>query len=212
MRALQAIDAIVIERRDVAVLTRREAVQPGLACMHDQRVDAGLPDRLRERFQRNLRILLVDADAAFHRDRDRDGRLHRGDAFADQGGLGHQAGAEPAILHAVGRAADIQIDLVIAESCAIRADCARSCGSEPPSCNATGCSAGSKRKKPRAVAMQHRAGGDHLGIEQRVPRQQTVEKPAMPVRPIHHRRHGKAARVVRSSYATRLPFSLQGIR
>ncbi len=65
--------------------------------------------------QRRLRILLVDADAALHRDRDRDRGLHRGDAIADQRGLRHQAGAEAALLHAVGRAADVEIDLAIAE-------------------------------------------------------------------------------------------------
>ena len=55
-----------------------------------------------------------------------DRRLHRGDAIADQLRLGHQAGAEPAVLHAVGRAADIEIDLVIAEVGADRARTAAS--------------------------------------------------------------------------------------
>jgi hypothetical protein len=39
--------------------------------------------------------------------------------------------------------------------------------------------------------MQHRAGGDHLGIERRPAREQAMEEPAMPVRPFHHRRNGK---------------------
>ncbi len=62
-----------------------------------------------------FRILLVDADAAFDGDRNRNSRLHRRNAVADQRRLGHQAGAEAAILHAVGRAAGIEIDLVKAE-------------------------------------------------------------------------------------------------
>ena len=45
-----------------------------------------------------------------------DRRLHRGDAFGDQLRRAHQAGAERARLHAVGRAADIEVDLVIAEA------------------------------------------------------------------------------------------------
>ena len=40
--------------------------------------------------------------------------------------------------------------------------------------------------EPRPVAMDHRAGGDHLGIDQRAARQRPVEEPAMPVRPVHH--------------------------
>ena len=76
-------------------------------------------DRAGKCVERLLGILLVDADAALHRDRDRDRGLHGGDAVADQRRLRHQAGAEAALLHAVGRTADIEIDLVIAE---VRAD------------------------------------------------------------------------------------------
>ncbi len=41
MRALEAVDAIVVERRDIAVFPRREPVEPRLAGVHDQRVDTG---------------------------------------------------------------------------------------------------------------------------------------------------------------------------
>src|SRR5580704_6887694 len=34
--------------------------------------------------------------------------------------------------------------------------------------------------------MEHRTGGDHLGVKQRPPRQQPVEIPAVPVGPLHH--------------------------
>jgi hypothetical protein len=44
--------------------------------------------------------------------------LDGGHAVGDQFGLAHQTGAEPARLHPVGRAADVQIDLVIAEGLA----------------------------------------------------------------------------------------------
>jgi hypothetical protein len=42
-------------------------------------------------------------------------------------------------------------------------------------------------QQPGAVAVQHRAGGEHFGIKQRPTRQQAMEKPAMPVSPFHHR-------------------------
>jgi hypothetical protein len=48
-------------------------------------------------------------------------------------------------------------------------------------------------KKPRAVAMQHRAGGEHLSIEERAARQQPVEKPAVAVSPLHHRGDAKTS-------------------
>ena len=41
MRALSRYTQLVVERRDVAILARRQSVEPGLARVHDQRVDAG---------------------------------------------------------------------------------------------------------------------------------------------------------------------------
>jgi hypothetical protein len=35
--------------------------------------------------------------------------------------------------------------------------------------------------------MQERTGGDHLGVEQRVAREQAVKVTAMPFGPVHHR-------------------------
>ena len=43
-------------------------------------------------------------------------------------------------------------------------------------------------EQPGPVAEAHGIGGHHLGIEHGAARQQTVEHPAMPVGPIHHRR------------------------
>ena len=60
-------------------------------------------------------VLLVDADAAFDRDRNFYRLLHRRHAVGHQFRRLHQAGAERAGLHPVGRAADIEVDLVIAE-------------------------------------------------------------------------------------------------
>ena len=147
-----------------------------------------------ERVERLLRVLVVDADAAFHRDRNRDRRLHRRDAIADQPRLRHQAGAEAALLHAVGRAADIEIDLVVAE---IGAD-ARARGASAARIGAAELQRDRmlgriEAEQPRAVAVQHRAGGHHLGVEQRAARQQAMEEPAMPVGPFHHRRDAEAA-------------------
>ena len=154
---------------------------------------AGRHDRRRERRQRLFRILVVDADPAFHRHRDRHRGLHGGDAIADQRRLRHQAGAEAALLHALGRTADVEIDLVVAE---IRADPrtvrerSRIGAAELQRHRMLG---RIETDQPRAVAAQHRAGGHHLGIDQRAARQQAMEEPAMPVGPLHHRRNGKAS-------------------
>src|SRR5271166_1289944 len=74
MRGLESIDAVVIEWRDVAVGTRRKPGEPGLAGVHYKREDTGLLDRAGERLQRLLRVLVINADTAFDRDR----HLHPG--------------------------------------------------------------------------------------------------------------------------------------
>src|SRR5262249_16550711 len=94
---------------------RRKALQPGLARVHDQRSNAGALDRAGERFERLLRILIVDADATL----DAHGYLNRGchgrDAVADESRLSHQASAEAALLHAIGGTADVGVYLAIGE-------------------------------------------------------------------------------------------------
>ena len=148
-------------------------------------------DRLRKNFERLLRVLRVDADAAFDRDRHRDGRLHRRDAVADQRRLGHQAGAEAAVLDAVRRTAGIEIDFVKAE---IGADLRAF--RERPRVRAAKLQSqrmfgGIETQQSRPVAMEDRASGQHFGIEQRPARHQPMEKPAMPVSPFHHRSDGR---------------------
>ena len=112
---LHAIHPVIVDRRHVAVLFRAQAFEPGLARMHDEGAAAALRPPLDEAVEALLRILVVDADAAFDRDRHLGAFAHRRDQVGDKLGLGHQAGAEPPRLHPVRRAADIEIDLVIAE-------------------------------------------------------------------------------------------------
>ena len=63
--------------------------------------------------QEGVAVLIVDADAGLHRHRDRHHVAHRLDAVGDQRRLPHQTGAEHAVLHAIGRAADVEVNLVV---------------------------------------------------------------------------------------------------
>src|SRR5262245_50988208 len=67
MRGFEPIDARIIEWRDVAVLSWRQTIEPGLARVYDQSGNASALNRAGERFERLLGILIVDADAAFDR-------------------------------------------------------------------------------------------------------------------------------------------------
>ena len=110
---------------------------------------------------------------------------------ATSAGLGHQAGAEAAFLHAVRGTADIEIDFAIAEALA-DARASASCRDRSRRAAGRPDARTHQSEQPLAVAVDHRAGRDHLGIEQRPARQQPVEEPAMPVSPFHHRRDAKA--------------------
>ena len=156
--------------------------------MHDQRIGASALDGLREIFQRLFRVLIVDPDAAFDGDRDRNRGLHRRDAIADEIWLRHQTRAEAAFLHAVGRAAHVQIDFIETRVRADPCTLGQRARLRAAKLQSQRMLRGMEAEKPRAIAMQHRAGGEHFGIEQRAARQQAMEEPAMPVGPFHHRR------------------------
>ena len=132
--------------------------------MHDQRVSSRLLRGLRKSFKSGFRVLLVDADTALDGDRDRHRRFHGGDAVADQIRLRHQAGAEAAVLHAIGRTAGIEVDLVKSQIGAnARALCERS-RIRPTKLQCDRMLGRIVTKKPRAVAVQHCPGGQHFGV------------------------------------------------
>ena len=98
---LEAVDHLVAERRDLAVLLGAEPGEPSLARVHDHRAAARGRDRLDEPPQEIVVVALVDADPGLDRDRHAGGGAHRRDARRDQLGLGHQAGAEARALDPV---------------------------------------------------------------------------------------------------------------
>jgi hypothetical protein len=117
----------------------------------------------------------------------------RRDAARDQLRLSHQAGAEAAFLHPVRRAAHIEVDLVVAEALANRRGLGEFGGIGAAELKRHGVLLGAEPEQLVQLAVQHGLRRHHLGVEQRACRQQTVEEPAMPVRPVHHGSHDKSA-------------------
>ena len=142
--ALQPTHQTIIQRRHVAVLLGRQTFQPGLARMDDEDLDPHGGAGVHRGEQADRGVLVVHSDAAFDGGGHGDGLADRRHAVGDQFGLAHQTGAEPAGLNAVGRTADVQIDLVITEG-PLRSAPPRptAAGSDPPICRATGCSTAS---------------------------------------------------------------------
>ena len=160
--------------------------------MHDQRIGAGRDHAMRQPVERFFRILVVDADPAFHRDRNFHRALHRRDALGDEIRLRHQACAKTAVLHPVGRTADIEVDLVIAKVLADDGSLREIARLGTAELQRHRMLARIETKQPLSVAMNDGARGQHLRVKPRPPRHQTVEDPAMPVGPVHHRGDGKA--------------------
>ena len=154
VRNLEPVHDGIVERRHLAIFARRQSLQPGFARVHDQRIGARRLHRRGKGKQRLIRILLVDADPAFHRHRNLDRRFHGGDAIGDQRRLRHQAGAEAALLHPVGRTADIEIDLVVAE---LFADARRLRQAPPDRCRRAAARPDARTHRSRAAARGRRA-------------------------------------------------------
>jgi hypothetical protein len=103
-----------------------------------------------------------------------------------------QAPKRPSCTRSEGTA-DIEVDLVIAEILADPRRGSERCRISAAKLQRDRMLARRKAKQPRAIAMQHCAGGEHLGVQQRPPGQQPMHDAAMPVGPVHHRSDGKLA-------------------
>ena len=117
---------------------------------------------------------------------------HRRDAVGDQLRLAHQAGAEAPGLHAVGRAAAVEVDLVEAVLGADARRLRQQRRLAAAQLQRHRMLDRIHRQQPRAVAVDHRVGMHHLGVQPRMRRQQAVEHAAVRVGPVHHRGDGQA--------------------
>ena len=135
------------------------------------------------------RLIPIQANAVLHRNRHIDRVLHGLDAIGHQSGLGHQTSTKGPSLHALRRAAAIQIDLAIAPTLT-------PLGGLGQIGRLTAADLQGQRmfrrvmvQVPGHIAMQQSACGHHLGVQPSMAGDQAMEITAMPVRPIHHRRH-----------------------
>ena len=81
---LHAVHDVIIKRRNIAVFLRRQPLQPRLAGMN---CHAGTPraNHMRQKLrQDHLRVLIIHADAAFHRHLNLHRRTHRRQAARNQ--------------------------------------------------------------------------------------------------------------------------------
>ena len=119
-------------------------------------------------------------------------RGHGGDAARHQVGLGHQAGAEAGVLHAAARAADVQVDLVIAEALADLGAARQRIRIGAAELQGDRMLGRIEAQEAVGIAVQDRARRDHLGVEPHAARDQAQKVALVPIGPRHHRRDAKA--------------------
>ena len=148
-----------------------------------------------------LGILVIDADAAFDRDRNIHRPPHGRHAASHQVGRRHQTGTKTSALHPVGRATAVEIDFVIAKPRPDLGRFGKRIRVRPTQLQCHGMLGRIEPKQPLPVATQNGASGDHLGIQPRACREQPVEHPAMPVRPFHHRCYAELIRLILHNFS-----------
>ena len=160
--------------------------------MHDESTAAGRGDRFNEVGQFVIAVPVIDPDSVLDGDHLAGSASHRRHALCDQGGFGHQTGAKATGLHPVGRAADVEVDLVVApflRQPRASGQVARIAAAELQGQRVL---IGMVVEKPCRIAMQQRARGDHLGVENDMAADLAQEVTAVSVRPIQHRRNAEA--------------------
>ncbi len=113
-RLFDGIGTLVNQRWDFPVFLGRQAGQDRLAGMNGQAGAAGLFHVLHETEQEVVVILIINTDARLYGDGHRYRRLHGGHAGGHPFRLGHEHGADLALLDPVRGATHVQVDLVVA--------------------------------------------------------------------------------------------------
>ena len=158
--------------------------------MDDEAGAAGRPDGLYKPGQKVVAVLIVYADPGLDRDRQPDGGPDPGHTLGHPFGICHEAGPKAAALRAPARAADIQVDLIIALGLG-EASAARERGRLGPA-ELYGQRVFDRVvfQQPAPFAPEQGAGGDHFRVEQGMPAEEPHEIAKVPVGMGQHRRDG----------------------
>ena len=189
---LQLAHHLVAQGRNIAVFLRAQALQPGIARVHDEHGAACIRHGAHEVAHKAVAFFLVDANAVLHRHGHVHHVAHGFHAVGHQLRRLHQAGAKGSALHAVAGAAAVEVDFVIAPL-----------GAQPCGLGQVGGLAAAQLQGHRVLfgieaqvalcaPVDDGACVHHFGVQQGVPGQQAVKVAAMAVGPVHHRGDGHA--------------------
>ena len=166
--ALELVRHGITQRRHFAVFFRAEALEPGVAGMHDEGAATGITHRANKIADKVITLVFVDTNAVLHRDRHVHHIHHGFDAIGHQHRLIHQAGAKSAALHPLARATTVQVDFVVTPLRTQAGAVGQVGGFTPAQLQSQGMLFGIELQMARHIAMQQGAGSHHLGVQQRV--------------------------------------------
>src|SRR2546428_7679647 len=136
--------------------------------MNDEGATTRLRHRTDEIAHEAVVLDLVDTDAVLHRHRQLCRVSDRAHARRNQHRLRHQAGAESTALDTLARAADVEIDLVVAVALAELRALREVSGLTAAELQSDRMFLVTEGEVPIDIAMDERAGGDHLGVKARL--------------------------------------------
>ena len=158
--------------------------------MHDQRACAGRHGTIGKPIER-FRRLIVHTKPAFDCYGQIDGCTHGVHAFTHQFGLTHQTSAEGAILHAIRRATDVEVDFRKAGVRTKPRDLRQIARLASAELHGERMLCRTECQQASSIAVQERSCRDHLGIKASLSAEDPVKGAAVPIRPVHHRGDGK---------------------
>jgi hypothetical protein len=189
--AFEAVDLVVAQGRDRAVVLGVEALEPGFAGMDGEMLAACAADDRHEFDHIFVAIAIVYANAVLDGHGQACRSDHGGDGLGDAIGLEHQAGSEVAALDAVAGAADVEVDAVVAPGFGEAGAVGEAGGVIAADLEDEGFFVGGEAEEPIEVAMDDRLGGDHFGVEHHPPTDLPRKEAEMPIGALHHRRNAE---------------------
>ena len=137
--------------------------------------------------------------------------IHHGlDALGHQGRFVHQTGTEGTPLNTFAGATAVDVDLVITPVLPQSGTVRQISGLAATELQGQRMLFDIETQMARHIPVQQGTGSHHLGIEERMPAQQTVKVTTMSVSPVHHRGHGHAPWVEFSRHVVPLQVAHQG--
>ncbi len=154
--------------------------------MHRKTGTPGIPHRPDEITQLGITVAPIDPDTMLHRHRNRHRIPHRLHAIRHQCRVRHQDRADHIVLHPITRAADVQVHFIVTGSLSHTRTGGQVGRNTAAQLQREWVLGFVVTQEALVVAVQDRAGGDHLGVEQGVLGEQAQEEPAVAVGPVHH--------------------------